>query len=46
MQEYVEAVQTRIDECENMVRKHIADLMMDNEDLKEYSRTYINSFFE
>ena len=46
MQEYVDAVQQRIDECENMVRKYSADLVMDTEGIKEFTRTYVAGYFE
>ena len=46
MQEYVEAVQLRIEECEQTVRKYSADLIMDTEEIKRYTRNYIGSYFE
>lgn len=46
VQEYVDAVQARIEECESMVRRYSSELMMDTEGIKEYTRKYVSSYFE
>ena len=46
VQEYVDAVQSRIEECEEMVRRYSSELMMDTEGIKEYTRKYVSSYFE
>jgi hypothetical protein len=46
VQEYVDAVQMRIDECESQVRKYAAELVVDTEQIKEFTRKYVASYFE
>ena len=46
MQEYIEAVHARIEENENTVRKYSADIMMDTEGIKDFTRKYVGQFFE
>ena len=46
VQEYIDAVQSRIEECENMVRRYSSELMLDTEGIKEYTRKYVGSYFE
>ena len=46
MQEYVEAIQERIDEQETSFKKHCSFLMTDAEDIKRSTRQYFQSYFE
>lgn len=36
----------RIDECEGQVRKYAAELCVDTEQIKEFTRKYVASYFE
>ena len=42
----MDAVQSRIDDCEAMVRKYSADIVLDQESMREYTRQYIAEYFE
>ena len=39
-------MQSRIDDCEAMVRKYSADIVLDQDSMKEYTRKYIAEYFE
>ena len=41
LNEYVDAVQKRIEECEDKVRLYSSDLVMDQDGIKNFTRNYI-----
>lgn len=46
VQDYVDAVQTRIDECEVSMKKYAAEMIMDSDQVQKVCRDYISQFFE
>jgi len=46
VQEYVDAVQMRIEMCEAKVTKYSTELMIDTDGVKEYTRKYVGEHFE